>query len=80
MGTMPPGPIAGQDYPQTWTQFMDWFATDELCQRYLERLRWPHGFVCTKCGKSAPPYRANRMRLMCRVCKFQSSDHRRNHL
>ena len=52
---------------------MDWFATEEACLRYLERLRWPDGFVCPRCGKAAEPYRANRARLMCPVCKHQCS-------
>lgn len=73
MNAPPRGPKAGQDYPQAWAQFMDWFATDEACSRYLERLRWHDGFVCPRCGNAAEPYRANRARLMCRVCKHQCS-------
>ena len=30
----------GKDYPQTWNEFLDWFATKETCLAYLERLRW----------------------------------------
>ncbi len=42
-------PVAGQDYPQTWSQFEDWFSSESDCQRYLERLRWPEGFMCPRC-------------------------------
>jgi hypothetical protein len=41
-------PTASQDYPRTWSDFMDAFSTEEACARYLERLRWPEGFVCAK--------------------------------
>jgi transposase-like protein len=66
-------PVAGQDYPREWSEFMDWFASEEACQRYLERLRWPQGFVCSSCGAIAEPYRASRARLMCRHCRHQAS-------
>lgn len=32
-------PISGKDYPRTWNDFLDWFATDEACHAYLEQLR-----------------------------------------
>lgn len=66
-------PIPGKDYPQNWNDFLDWFATEEACLAYLERLRWAGGFVCPRCGSAAPAYRASRMRLMCRACQHQSS-------
>jgi len=66
-------PIAGKDYPQTWNEFLDWFATEDACLSYLERLRWPQGFVCPSCGVMAPPYRSSRTRLMCSHCKHQAS-------
>lgn len=52
---------------------MDWFASEEACVRYLERLRWRAGFACPSCGVVAEPYRANRARLMCRHCRYQAS-------
>lgn len=60
-------------YPGTWNEFLDWFASEEACQTYLERLRWPEGFACPACGTSADPYRASRLRLMCRQCGHQAS-------
>ena len=68
-----PGPVAGQDYPATWTEFLARFADDAACAQYLERLRWPEGFVCPHCGVSGEPYRASRNRLMCTGCGHQSS-------
>ena len=66
-------PIPGKDYPQTWNEFLDWFATEEACLGYLERLRWADGFVCPRCATVGEAYRASRTRLMCRACQHQSS-------
>ena len=66
-------PQAGQDYPVNWNQFLDWFASEESCLRYLERLRWASGFACPACGAIEEPYRSSRGRLVCRACRFQST-------
>ena len=66
-------PVAGKDYPRNWNEFLDWFPTEEACLTHLERLRWPDGFVCPRCGSIADAYRATRTRLMCRSCKYQST-------
>ena len=63
----------GQDYPRNWNEFLDWFASEEACLAYLERLRWPTGFVCPSCGVASEPYRSSRSRLMCRSCSHQST-------
>ncbi len=66
-------PGAGKDYPQNWNEFLDWFATEEACLAYLERLRWAGGFVCPRCASVSEAYRASRTRLMCRACQHQST-------
>ena len=66
-------PIAGKDYPATWSDFEDWFACEEACAAYLEQLRWPHGFICPACGAADQPARTSRGRLSCRTCRFQCS-------
>ena len=66
-------PIAGKDYPATWSEFEDWFASEESCAAYLEQLRWPRGFVCPACGIADEPARTSRGRLCCGVCRFQCS-------
>ena len=66
-------PVLAQDYPRTWSEFLKWFSSEEACLFYLERLRWPHGFVCPNCASMTPPYRASRTRLMCKDCRRQST-------
>jgi transposase-like protein len=64
-------PIAGKDYPTDWNEFLAWFASEEACRSYLEKLRWPGGFVCPACGCVDQPYRSSRGRLMCKDCGHQ---------
>jgi hypothetical protein len=66
-------PVPSKDYPRTWNEFQEWFGSEEACQSYLERLRWPDGFVCPSCADRELPYRASRLRLMCRQCNHQTS-------
>lgn len=65
--------VAGKDYPRNWSEFLDWFGNEEACLAYLEKLRWPNGFVCPACGVAQEPYRSSRSRLMCRSCAHQGS-------
>lgn len=66
-------PVAGQDYPQTWSQFTDWFHNEDACLDYLERLRWPQQFICPKCGMIGTPVKTSRNRRVCQVCSHQAS-------
>lgn len=66
-------PVAGVDYPRNWEQFSDWFASEEACREYLEKLRWPHGFACPRCGAIAEAFRLSRDRLKCRACRHQTT-------
>ncbi len=64
--------VAGRDYPRTWNQFLDWFHDEDACLKYLERLRWPQGFVCPRCGAAEhAPYEVTRGRMMCSTCRYQ---------
>jgi hypothetical protein len=49
-------PIAGIDYPRTFEEFDKWFADDELCRKFIYRLRWPEGYKCSRCYSCAPPW------------------------
>ena len=48
-------------------------STEEACLTFLEKLRWPHGFICPRCGNTGDVYRASRTRLMCRACQYQGT-------
>lgn len=49
------------------------FPDDAACAGYLERLRWPTGFVCPACKAATEPWRQTRGRLVCRRCRHQGS-------
>jgi len=66
-------PVAVNDYPRTWSEFLDWFSSEEACLAYLERLRWPLRFVCPSCASMTTPSRASRTRLLCKDCGHQST-------
>ena len=66
-------PTGDKNYPSNWIEFQDWFATEDSCTAYLERLRWPKEFCCPSCGAIDEPGRATRGRLICRSCRHQSS-------
>ncbi len=66
-------PVAGRDYPRTYREFVEMFSDEEACSAYLERLRWPGGFVCPNCGSAATPWRQTRNRLVCSACRHQAS-------
>lgn len=58
-------------FPTTLPEFQRVFPDDEACAQYLEHLRWPSGFTCSKCGNIGEPYRfAKRTSvvLRCRAC------------
>ena len=65
-------PRAGVDYPRNLLEFADFFSTEESCRRFLERLRWPDGFVCRGCGRSGEPWRGRRDVLLCRHCRVET--------
>jgi transposase-like protein len=65
-------PEAGVDYPATYQQLQQWFPDDASCLAFLERLRWPTGFVCPVCG-SVRAWRTATARWMCADCGRQTS-------
>lgn len=68
-----PALVAGHDYPRTYREFVTTFPDDEACAAYLEKLRWPDGFVCPACFTRAVPWRQTRHRLVCSGCRHQAS-------
>ena len=53
-------------------EFLDWFSTEEQCLNYLERIRWPDGFICPKCN-GADFLKTKRNLFHCTSCNKQTS-------
>jgi transposase-like protein len=65
-------PIAGKHYPGTLQELSLWFHDEASCRSYLERLRWPDGFVCPSCeGREA--WRTATGLFLCRSCRKRTS-------
>ena len=65
--------ILPSGFPSNYRDFVQMFPNDAACAAYLERLRWPNGFVCSACGEHREPWRQTRGRLVCRICQHQST-------
>ena len=63
---------AVDDYPRTLAEFEARFATDEACRAYLDRLRWPNGFRCPRCG-GAHAWPVRTVLRQCATCGRQTS-------
>ncbi len=65
-------PRGGIDYPRTLQEVRGWFPDDESCIDYLERLRWPDGFVCPVCAGDG--WRISQRQMwMCTQCGRKTS-------
>ncbi len=64
---------AGVDYPGDLTAFDGFFPDEAACVRYLERLRWPRGFLCPRCGAQGESWRMGDGLLHCRHCRGRTS-------
>jgi len=64
-------PVAGKDYPRNYQEFLEWFADEAACRRYLVGCRWPQGFECARCGAKAKPWTTSRGYLHCRQCGYK---------
>ena len=65
--------VPSDDCPRTYREFVAMFPDDMACAAYLEKLRWPDGFVCPACKTAGVPWRQTRDRLVCTACRHQSS-------
>lgn len=61
-------------FPASLPEFQRLFPDDAACAKYLEKARWPHGFVCPHCGAVAEPFRLIKRPgiLACRSCRRQT--------
>lgn len=48
------------------------FATEQACQNFLAKLRWPEGFVCPRCQHHSA-WAVHRQRRMCADCLYPVS-------
>lgn len=65
-------PVGGVDFPRTYQEFRDWFPDDAACVAYVERLRWPDGFVCPRC-ETPKGWRIRTGAFMCAGCGLKTS-------
>ena len=52
---------------------MDDFSTDVKCRELLERLRWPDGIACLRCGSVSVSEIERRNQFNCNACGYQFS-------
>ncbi len=61
------------EFPTTMLDFMHQFPDDDACRAYLEKVRWPNGFVCSRCQGTNASYVASRRLRQCAACRYQVS-------
>ena len=61
------------EFPTTMLDFMHQFPDDDACRAYLEKMRWPNGFVCSRCQGTNASYVASRRLRQCALCRYQVS-------
>jgi len=66
-------PIASKDYPKNLLEFNQFFPDDASCNTYLEKLRWPMGFVCPSCKKKTDYWIRKRGVYLCHQCRHETS-------
>ena len=57
-------------FPKTLLEFQRAFPDEAACAAHLEKLRWPEGLACARCGVVDKPYRRQDRPsvLQCRSC------------
>jgi len=54
-------------------EFQQRYSSDEACLEAIARARWPHGFVCPKCGHDEGTRLNKRRAIQCANCRRQTS-------
>ena len=65
--------MARPPFPKNLREFQRQFASEEVCQDYLETCRWPEGFTCPRCGHARAYRLVKHRRLQCVECRYQVS-------
>jgi transposase-like protein len=63
-------PIAAKT---TLTRLMTEFDTDAECRAALEKLRWPDGVCCLRCGSTSVSRITTRKQFDCNACRYRFS-------
>ena len=53
--------------------FQKRFGTEEQCEQFLFKLRWPKGFICPNCQHDDGSFIRTRRLYQCFLCKHQTS-------
>lgn len=61
-----------EDFPKNQVEFDRRFCDEQSCLEYLFQLRWPEGFICSRCGHKES-WRSARGLYMCCRCEYQQS-------
>ena len=59
-------------YPENLIELMDMFPDEEACLDYLSMIRWPHGYLCIRCGDK-DALKLGRGLYRCKSCKYEGS-------
>lgn len=60
-----------QIHQMTFSQWEAMFPTEEACERYLTRNRWPSGVSCPRCGNTEVYTLASGIHWQCQACNEQ---------
>lgn len=60
------------DYPKNLREFDKFFANEDACLSFLEKVRWESGFKCQSCGTEEYWPQATGLRR-CKACRFDNS-------
>jgi ISXO2-like transposase domain/Transposase zinc-ribbon domain len=67
------GKLASRVRGLSEAQFREAYGTEERCRAVVEKLRWPKGFVCPRCGGREGKRLSTRPKMQCRACRHQVS-------
>ena len=62
-----------KEYPMNLMEFEKEFSTEKQCLSYLYKLRWPDGFVCSRCGVIGEAWRIGDTLYKCASCRHITS-------
>lgn len=59
-------------YPKDFQEFLEFFKTEDDCWNYLFNIRWPNGYICSKC-QSEKYWLTEKWLIHCVNCEHQAS-------